>query len=228
MIIAVTRLPEKAGRDQATCAEYGHTCRIVSPMAAEIYDNQVQAFVLEANTEAFDCIFFTSALPAERIAPLLKTDARIIAIGPQTARILKEGGLAPEMLPTFYSRDFAPYLGDWLNGRTVGIPRADVPNPALIKAIEDAGGIALEFRCYGLVPTNIPLDLADADAILFTSANSFSMAIWDPKPSIMPIAIGDITADAMRNGGVEPVVVGDGSLAGTLAALNQYLDTTQP
>lgn len=224
MIIAITRLPEKAGRDRATCEQYGHSCRIVSPLAADVYDNQIQAFVLEANRGAFDCIFFTSALPAERIAPLLETDARIIAIGPQTARMLEKEGLKVETLPTYYSRDFVPYLGDWIEGKAIGIPRADVPNPTLIQGIEDAGGLAYEYRCYGLVPTQTPLDTEGADAILFTSANSFLMAVWEKDTDIIPIAIGDITADAMRKGGVEPEVIGDGSLAGTLEALNTYLN----
>ncbi|MBR1369282.1 uroporphyrinogen-III synthase [Methanocalculus chunghsingensis] len=223
MIIAVTRLPEKAGRDEATCEQYGHSCRIVSPLRSDVYDTQVQAFVLEANRGAFDCIFFTSALPAELIAPLLRTEARVVAIGPQTARVLEDGGISAETLPTFYSRDFVPYLGDWIDGKAIGIPRADVPNPGLIRAIEDAGGIAYEYRCYGLIQTNNPLDLEGADAILFTSANSFTMANWDRKEGILPIAIGDITADAMRKGGVEPAVIGDGSMTGTLEALNTYL-----
>ena len=223
MIIAVTRLPEKAGRDEATCEEYGHSCRIVSPLRSDVYDTQVQAFVLEANRGAFDCIFFTSALPAELIAPLLRTGARVVAIGPQTARVLAEAGIAAETLPTFYSRDFVPYLGDWINGKAIGIPRADVPNPGLIRAIEEAGGIAYEYRCYGLIQTNTPLDLEGADAILFTSANSFIMANWERREDILPIAIGDITAEAMRKGGVEPAVTGDGSMTGTLGALNTYL-----
>ncbi len=37
------------------------------------------------------------------------------------------------------------------------------------------------------------------------------------------MAIGDITAAAMRKAGTEPVVVGDGSLEGSLRALNAYL-----
>jgi uroporphyrinogen-III synthase len=39
----------------------------------------------------------------------------------------------------------------------------------------------------------------------------------------MPAAIGEITAERMKAGGVTPVVVGDGSLEGTLVALNAYL-----
>ena len=36
------------------------------------------------------------------------------------------------------------------------------------------------------------------------------------------MAIGEITASVMREGGVVPVVVGDGSLEGTLQKLNQF------
>jgi uroporphyrinogen-III synthase len=39
------------------------------------------------------------------------------------------------------------------------------------------------------------------------------------------MAIGEITAEAMRMDGIVPAVVGNGSLEGTLGALNMYLDT---
>jgi uroporphyrinogen-III synthase len=98
-----------------------------------------------------------------------------------------------------------------------------VPNPGLIDAIAVAGGIPREFRCYGLEPTGNELDLADAGAILFTSAMSFKEAVWTPRPGLMTMAIGEITAGAMRTRGTNPAVVGDGSLEGALRALNEYL-----
>ena len=39
------------------------------------------------------------------------------------------------------------------------------------------------------------------------------------------MAIGEITAETLRTGGTDPAVVGDGSLEGTLSALNTYLAT---
>ena len=122
MKIAITRLPEKADTDQALCMQYGHECLIVSPLEATAYEGKCREFLTAANRGDFDCIFFTSALPARYLAPELKTDARVIAIGPQTARTLAESGITSEILPTHYSRDFAPYLGEWLRGKTVGIP----------------------------------------------------------------------------------------------------------
>ncbi len=227
MQIAITRLTEKGKSDSELCGKYGHTAKIVSPLSAELRPSLVQTFVIAANDGEFDAIFFTSAYPAKHIAMFLDRcitkKCRVIAIGPQTAKILHDDGIEAEVLPSFYSRDFVPYLGEWIKGKRIGIPRADVPNPNLINAIENAGGLVYEYRCYGLVPTGEFLNLDGSDVVLFTSANSFSEARLPDLSGITPVAIGEITAERMKAGGVTPVVVGDGSLEGTLVALNAYL-----
>jgi uroporphyrinogen-III synthase len=223
MKIAVTRLAGKEQGDVARCAEFGHLCYSVHPLRSEIREKIVTAFVDAVSHGDFDCIFFTSALPAKIIAPRLNRVPRVIAIGPQTAKELRRHNIECEILTSFYSRDFVPYLGEWIHGKRIGIPRADVPNPALIEAITAAGGVPEEFRCYGLEPTGIQLDLDKAGAILFTSAMSFHKAIWKPRTDLLIMAIGEITAEAVRTGGIPPAVIGDGSLEGTLCALNTYL-----
>jgi uroporphyrinogen-III synthase len=223
MKIAVTRLAGKEKNDSARCAQFGHICYSVRPIRSVIRPHTITAFIEAVDRNEFDCLFFTSALPAKIIAPLLNRFPRIIAIGPQTAKELQQYEIDCETLTSFYSKDFVPYLGDWIREKHIGIPRADVPNPLLIDAITAAGGIADEFRCYGLEPTGEPLDLEGADAILFTSAMSFAEAVWVKEPDLVVIAIGEITAAKMRATGTNPVVVGDGSLEGTLMALNNYL-----
>jgi len=223
MKIAITRLEDKAAGDRALCAEYGHDCYTVSPLRAELRQERIDAFVEAVHRGEFDCLFFASALPAALIAPRLERWPRVIAIGPKTAGVLRDSGIEAEVLPSFYSREFAPYLGDWLRGRTVGIPRADVPNPGLIEAIVAAGGVVREERVYALVPTGTELAVEGADALLFTSAMSYREARWQPRDDLLLLAIGETTADAMRAGGHPPAVVGDGSLAGTLGALNRYI-----
>ena len=223
MKIAVTRLLGKEKNDAERCALFGHTCYSVHPLSSKIRKSEITNFVEAVDRSEFDCLFFTSALPAKIIAPLLNRFPRVIAIGPQTAKELRHYEIDCETLTSFYSRDFVPYLGDWIKGKHIGIPRADVPNPALIDAITGAGGIPHEFRCYGLEPTGESLNLDNADAILFTSAMSFTKAVWTRQPDLLVMAIGDITAAAMRAGGVNPVVVGDGSLEGSMIALNDYL-----
>ena len=227
MKIAVTRLVGKEKSDAVRCAKAGHTCYSVHPLRSDLREAAITEFVEGVERKEFDCIFFTSALPAKIIAPLLKTVPRVIAIGPQTAKELEQSGIRCETLPGFYSRDFVPYLGNWIEGKHIGIPRADVPNPALLDAITAAGGIVHEFRCYGLEPTGETLSLDTAEAILFTSAMSYTKAMWTPHKDLLVMAIGDITAAAMRTGGTVPAVVGDGSLEGALAALNNYLDNNR-
>jgi len=223
MKIAITRLRGKDTDDSRRCAEFGHTCYSVSPLRAEIHQDRIEEFVSEVNAGRYDCIFFTSALPAKIIAPRLERWPRVVAIGPQTAGILKSRGIPCEILPRYYSRDFVPYLGAWIEGKRIGIPRADVPNEALMAAITGAGGIPMEIRCYSLVPTHEQLDIEDADAMLFTSAFSFRSAIWDRRPGILLVAIGDITAGEMEAGGSPPHVTGNGSLEGTLQALDRHI-----
>jgi uroporphyrinogen-III synthase len=223
MRIAVTRLIGKEKDDAARCAQYGHECYTVSPLRAEIREDLVTSFVVSVEAGKFDCLFFTSALPAKIIAPRLSRWPRVIAIGPRTAMTLGHFGIEAETLPSFYSRDFVPYLGSWIRGKRIGIPRADVPNPHLIEGIRNAGGLPVEVRVYTLIPTGNMLDLTGAGAILFTSAMSFSTAIYKTDISLLKIAIGESTGAAMRRGGVIPDVTGDGSLEGSLQALNTYL-----
>lgn len=223
MRIAVTRIAEKGARDAATCRRYGHECYPVSPLRIEIRGERIRSFADAANGGELDCIFFASAVPAEIIGPLLRSPPRVIAIGPQTARTLGRAGVPCETLPSFYSRALVPYLGEWIRGKRIGLPRADVPNPELISAIEGAGGIPVEVRCYALVPTGTPLATDGADVLLFTSGSSFTRAVWQPRPGLLLAAIGEVTAKAMRAGGAPPAVVGDGSLEGTLEALNLHL-----
>ncbi len=223
MRIAITRLKGKESDDEARCREYGHECYSVSPLRAEIRTDRITRFVESVLDNRFDCIFFTSALPAQLIAPRLSRWPRVIAIGPATARTLRHFGIECETLPSFYSRDFVPYLGAWIKGKRIGIPRADVPNPALIEGIEKAGGTAEEIRIYALNPTGEALNLDSAEAILFTSAMSFEKAVWSSRKGMLTIAIGQSTAAVMRRSGVIPDVSGDGSLEGTLRALNEFL-----
>lgn len=224
MFIAITRLKGKETDDRERCAAYGHQCMAVSPLAARVNDDEISWFVREVEGCAFDCIFFTSALPARLIGPRLSRWPRVVAIGPQTRRELGKYGIEAEVLDSYYSRDFTRYLGDWIAGRHIGIPRADVPNPDLLASIQAAGGRVTEVRCYSLTPTRELLPLDRADALLFTSAMSYREAVWQDRPGLILMAIGEVTAAAMRGGGIGPDVVGDGSLEGTLGALNRYLE----
>ena len=223
MKIAITRLKGKEGNDQEYCSKYGHECVIVSPLTAKVNRERVSAFVKAADNDEFDCIFFTSALPAQIIAPLIGHWPRVIAIGPQTSRVLKSYGVECETLPTYYSRDFVPYLGGWIRGKRIGIPRADVPNPGLIDAITRAGGVSygdpVLFSCPEWSGTRPP----ERRCYSFYQCHVVQTSNMETWPGLLVIAIGDVTASVMVADGVRPDVIGDGSLEGTLEKLNAYL-----
>ena len=149
MKIAITRLAEKGLQDKNNCEAFGHEAHIVSPLEAVLDSEEVERFLSAFHEGVFDAVFFTSAYPAEKIAPEMQNDipCRIIAIGPKTAEILERFGHHPEILPEYYSRAFVPYLKDWIAEKKIGIPRAAVKNEKLIKGISDAGGSPYEFRC---------------------------------------------------------------------------------
>jgi uroporphyrinogen-III synthase len=225
MKIAITRLKGKEEDDQERCLRRGHECYPVSPLSSEMDQDQIDFFIEQVKEEKFDCIFFTSALPARTIGPLLHRCPlpRVIAIGPQTAKSLREYGIPCEVLHEFYSRAFVPYLDTWISGKRIGIPRSDAPNPDLLNAITKAGGTAVEFNIYSLIPTYEELDTSKAEGILFTSALSFKSAIWKRRQDLIIISIGDVTSATMDAAGLKPDVSGDGSLEGTLDELNIYL-----
>ena len=227
MNIAITRLKEKETDDKERCLRHGHDCFSASPLYSMIYYDEIDEFIRMVKQREFDCIFFTSALPADLIAPKLATVPlpRVIAIGPQTAKILRSSGVPCEVLPQFYSRAFVPYLGPWIEGKRIGLPRADVPNDSLISAIIEAGATVDEYRCYGLCPTYELIDLSDSSigGVLFTSSMSFKASIWKRHPKLLIMAIGEVTAKVMTQAGMPPDIVGDGSLEGTLDEINMHL-----
>lgn len=226
MLIAITR-HAKAVEDAHLCEEYNHKAKFVSTIKPIRNQKAIDDFITAANNKEFDAIFFPSAYAAEKIGPFIEprlaTKVRMIANGPQTAKDLHNIGLAAEMLPFFYSRDLIPYLGKWIRGKKIGIPRADCAYMKLSDDIKKAGGIPFEFKCYDIVPTNELLDIADCGAILFTSPAAFKLAKLPKMGEMIQMAIGEVTADAMMYSGDAPSVIGDGSVEGTLKALNAYL-----
>ena len=96
------------------------------------------------------------------------------------------------------------HLGD-IKDKTIGIARADVPNPELIGSLESKGAIIIEAPAYRLeAASNSILEvLNDVDAVIFTSAKSFELSGFrkEDATKIKSIAIGKKTADAMRKSG---------------------------
>ncbi|KCZ72710.1 uroporphyrinogen-III synthase [Candidatus Methanoperedens nitroreducens] len=227
MKIAVTKLKEKSGGITELFKQYGHEVFIISTMsAAGPTDPKPLSRLAEMVSEGrIDILIFTSALGVDKLFEKAKPgkSVRIVSVGPKTAMRVEEHGLSSEVITRFSSENFAGYLGD-ISGKTIGIARAEVQDTRLIESLISGGAIVIEAPAYRLEPAgNMFTDvLKDVDAVIFTSARSFEYSGFnqDHAKNIKVIAIGHKTADAMREYGVVPDIVGNGTLEDCLGILS--------
>lgn len=226
MRIAITKLEEKSAGVHELFRQYGHEAVIVSTMSASNPSDPLPLLRLcdMVSKGKIDILIFTSSLGAEKL--LMKTKpgkkVKIVSVGPKTAKNVEAHGFKSEVIDKFSSENFAKHFGD-LSGKTIGIARADVPNPELIESLVKKGAKVIEATAYRLEPTgHTILDvLDDVDAVIFTSAKSFELSGFGPEDAkkIRSIAIGQKTADAMIRSGISPDIIGNGTIENCLAAL---------
>ena len=226
MKIAVTKLEEKSEGVHELFRRYGHEAVIVSTMRAADPSDPLPLLRLRdmVSKEKIDILIFTSSLGAQKLLEKTKPgkNIRIVSVGPKTAKKAEEYGFRSEVIEKFSSENFADYLGD-ISGKTIGIARAEVPNPELIDSLESKGARVIEAPAYRLEPAgNSILEvLKDVDAVIFTSAKSFELSGFghEDAKKARSIAIGEKTADAMRKYGVHPDYVGNGTLEDCLSSI---------
>ncbi len=227
MKIAVTKLKEKSEGVHELFARYGHEAFIVSTMkAAEPTDPAPLSFLCDMISKGkIDILIFTSSLGVDRLFGKIRPgkNVRIVCVGPKTAKKVEEYGMQGEVIVEFSSDNFASYLGE-IKGKTVGIARAEVPNPQLIASLTSKGAQVIEAPAYALVSAvNECLDiLKEVEAVIFTSARSFELSGFNNEfaGKLRIVAIGPKTADAMQKYGITPDFVGNGTLENCLLLLS--------
>ncbi len=225
MKIAVTKLEEKSEGIPELFRRYGHEAVIVSTMrAAPPTDPAPLSHLAEMiSRNKIDILIFTSSLGVEKLFEIIKPgkNVRIVSVGPKTAKKVEEYGMRSEIIDKFSSDNFAQYLGD-IKGKTIGIARAEVPNPELVSSLISGGATVIETPAYRLVAGNSIVEiLDDVDAVIFTSAKSFELSGFAPEHAkkLKVIAIGQKTADIMRKHGINPNIMGNGTLEDCLSQL---------
>ncbi len=228
MKIAVTKLAEKSENIAELFASCGHEAFIVSTMkVSEPSDPEPLLRLCDRLSKCeIDILIFTSALGVDKLFEKVKPrNVRIVSVGPKTARKVEEYGFSSEVIHSFSSENFAQYLGD-IKGKTIGIARAEVPNPQLIESLELKGATVVQAAAYGLKQADNDLMeiLKDMDAVIFTSAMSFECSgfIKERAKNITVIAIGSKTAEAMQKHGINPDIVGNGTLESCLVNSSRH------
>jgi uroporphyrinogen-III synthase len=226
MKIAVTKLEEKSEGIPELFRRYGHEAVIVSTMRAAPPADPIPlsrlADMLSKNK--IDILIFTSALGVEKLFGIVKPEkkVRIVSVGPKTAKKVEEYGMRSEVIEKFSSGHFAEYLGE-ISGKTIGIARAEVPNPELVSSLTAGGATVIEAPAYRLAAGDSIVEiLEDVDAVIFTSAKSFELSGFAPEHAkkLKVIAIGQKTSEAMRKSGINPDIVGNGTLENCLSLIS--------
>ena len=227
MKIAVTKLKEKSEGIHELFRKYGHEALIISTITASdpIDPALLSRLAGMASKGELDILIFTSALGVDKLFErgTPAETVRIVSVGPKTAKKVEEYGISSEVIAQFSSEHFAEYLGD-ISGKTIGIARAEVPNPELVESLASGAATIVEAAAYRLEPAGISIAdvLKEADAVIFTSAKSFESSGFSHvhAKKLKVVAIGQKTAAAMRKHGVVPDITGNGTLESCLSLLS--------
>ncbi len=155
---------------------------------------------------------------------------RIAAIGPGTARALRQRGARVDFVPPRFVAESAAETLPLDTGDPVLLLRADIARKTLPEALRARGAVVHDVPAYHTRPVEQPEVLRRAlarlpDAVTFTSASTadgFARALGTtPWPeSLKSVAIGPVTAAALEKHHLPVTAVArDYTLAGLLAAL---------
>ncbi len=161
----------------------------------------------------FDWVVLTSPNAARWVGSRVPLEAKCLAVGPATARALREaGGAEAALAPEPFLGVAIPKALPGLAGRTVWLPRGDLAGPELPEALRALGAWVVETVCYRTVhETEVPSDLSvePPDYLTFTSPSCFRGAqalledsgrgAWLRGP--WRVSLGPVTAEAMREAG---------------------------
>lgn len=182
----------------------------------------------------FDWVVFTSVNGVrhawEQIADPLPPALRVAAIGPATARALREQGVMPDFMPDeFRAERIAEGIGP-VKGQRILLARALGARRALVDMLRERGAHVKEVPAYRTVRNTPPASAfsalnSGADAITFTSSSTATnFAALVPERNSAAIAcIGPITAKTARELGYSVDVVAEKyTTRGLLNALEFY------
>ena len=140
--------------------------------------------------------------------------ARVAAIGPGTARALRDHGVVADVVPErFVAEGLVEALAEIPVSRAL-IARAAVARNVLAEALRARGAEVDVLELYETVAEPLSDEqraaVADADYVTFTSSSTvhffFEQAGEDAAPDARLVSIGPVTSDALRSHGREPDV----------------------
>lgn len=209
-----------------------------------------------AQVEHFDWLIFTSGQAVRAVVGRSKqlnaalerrgSKLQIATVGPASAEAVRQAGLPVEYVSNIHNGvALAHELAERLQGRTVLLPRSDRANPDLPAALKAHGAHITEVVAYRtLQPSDVDklnlgrVSAGEADAILFFSPSAVQhyaqLAGGEQfrklQDRVVITAVGPVTANALREAGVERMVVAaDTTAASVIQVLEQHFaSATRP
>lgn len=172
----------------------------------------------QVDPSSYDWVVVTSPNGAAELAPRLSAaPARLAAIGPGTAAVLRAHGLEPDLVPAESTQE----------GLLAELPRP--PGRVLLAAAQGARQLLVDELGADFVPLYRtielePLDIPDVDLVLLASPSAARALARTEARAIPVLAIGPLTASAARELGLE--VAGEADthdLDGLVACLARVL-----
>jgi uroporphyrinogen III methyltransferase/synthase len=203
--------------------------------------------------EQFDWIIFTSENAVRAVVKragvrgnlrnVAGRRSRAAAVGPTTASAAERAGFFVDyQAQTHSGTALANELGEKLRGQTLFLPRSDRANPDLPRLLRNYGAEVTEVIAYRTVtPVNLDQEKISAivngevEAILFFSPTAVehfvgivgAEKLCDLQNHLAITAVGPITANALRQSGVDNLLVAEDTTAdAVIAALKQHFVAT--
>ena len=182
--------------------------------------------------DRYDIVVVTSANGVELLLP---GDVRplhgvtVAAIGPATARALRERGIVPDVVPAeAVSESLLAALGE-VGGRRVLVATAEGARDVLPAGLRERGAHVDVVHLYRTVPEPVDADaVRSADLITFTSSSTVASLVAvlgdGVRGGLRAASIGPVTSAALREHGIEPAAEADPhTVEGLVAAVERLL-----
>ncbi len=231
-VIVVTRAREQAGRFGALLEEAGARVLSVPTIAIEPPDSWAALDTALAAASSYRWLIFTSVNGVEMVRRRLAetgrgaealSGPRIAAIGPATADMLRDWGLAPEVVPAEYvAEGLVACLGPLVRpGDRVLLPRAAEARDVLVRELTALGALVDEVPAYrtrpaleGAAALRDALGVGRVDVVAFTSSSTVRhfAALFPPGEldslmrGVLVACIGPVTAATAAEHGLSTAI----------------------
>ena len=211
----------------------------ISPLPVS---DKIHAEFEKLSKKEYDCLVFTSPAGVHTFFQILCEsgrdvrvlgDTKLAVIGEGTKHALREYGLLADLMPEVYDgASLGTLLGERLSdGSRVLIPRSSIGNPKLIScmverakafgktiSVTDLAVYETLTKQNEMIPTEQLFEKDRIDGVFFTSASTVR-AFLQTNPKVDPtrihaLCIGEMTAEAAREAGMDVHVAQEASIDG--------------